>query len=127
MVPKAVTTTPTVEGEGLRAYRTTYLACRDLRHAWDISGIYHAGGEVIRELTCMRCGTSRTDHWSRSFLDVRRSYDYPDDYRLDDRPEAYEIRTEVFRRAKVYDSADAMHVARQATTRRSAPARKRSA
>lgn len=120
MVGKAVRTTPTAEEEGLRSYRESYLACRDLRHAWDVSGFFHAGGEVLRELTCLRCGTTRTDRWSRSFLDVRRSYDYPDDYRLGDRPEAYEIRAEVFKRARVYDSADAMHAARQRARKRSA-------
>lgn len=106
---RSVRTTPTAEEEGLSKYRDAYLACRDLRHAWDLSGFFHAGGEVVRELTCLRCQTVRTDRWSRSFLDVRRSYEYPPDYRLGERVDGYEIRREVFTRARVYESADDMH------------------
>ena len=48
----------------LRELPDEYLACRDLRHAWEELGYFRergGGGAIIRKLQCLRCGTLRRD------------------------------------------------------------------
>lgn len=91
----------------LTDYETKYLACRDLRHAWEARGYYRgAYGGVRRLLTCLRCGTYREDRWEGG--EVKRAYDYPEGYQLDHKVDGAEVRDAVVKRAKVYATQDTM-------------------
>lgn len=88
-------------------YDETYLACRDLRHAWWLVGYWRTNGHVRRTLECERCGTERTDRWTRSGERVGSSYVYDDGYALG-RIEPLAIRKEVIRRAEIFSTHEAM-------------------
>lgn len=93
------------------SYPDRFLTCRELQHAWRRIGFYHANGEVVRALTCERCGTDRHDYWSPSGGILRRSYDYAEGYAIrgGERVTSLAVRMEVLDRVVVYDNADAMH------------------
>lgn len=87
-----------------------FLACRDLRHAWEELGYFRergsgrAGGPIIRKLRCLRCGTLRRDVLSNSFTDkTTHYYGHPDGYRLEGmgRAAMEEVRREVVKRHEV--------------------------
>jgi hypothetical protein len=95
-------------------YPDRYLECRGLQHRWRVLGYYHANGEVIRSLSCERCGTDRHDRWSPGGARLGSTYDYAEGYSIHtgDRPvRAFEVRAEVLNRVTVYDSADALNQA----------------
>jgi hypothetical protein len=66
----------------------TFLACRTLRHSWDVIPI-PVGGRVpdfgtLVCLRCVRCGTLRYDKFSRLTGEriANPSYVWPDGYRI---------------------------------------------
>lgn len=103
----------------LAGYR--HLRCRDLKHAWEPVGYFRGPTGTHRELECLRCGTVRTDRWN--YGGVSRSYDYPDDYRLDGAVDSSAIRKAVLEAATVYETAEDMHA--HARRRKAAAGRRR--
>ena len=96
--------------KGLRDLPDEFLACRDLRHAWEELGYFREQGSgrgrgpIIRKLRCLRCGTLRRDILSSSFADkTTHYYGHPDGYRLEGMGRAAndEVRREVVKRHKV--------------------------
>lgn len=93
----------------IHSYPDRFLTCRDFRHAWELVGYWHEGGRINRRLACIRCGMERHDTWSPSGLSTSRSYDAPDNYYwTGEKLRGVDIRHEVMRRAKVYETADDM-------------------
>lgn len=94
----------------LKNLPSTYLDCRDLRHAWQRLGAQWAKQdpmgfrELHRRLRCMRCDTVRTDIYAYpGYEKVRTVYDYPEDYQIpigdsNVRLHTEDIREEVYRR-----------------------------
>ena len=88
-----------------------FLACRDLRHAWEELGYFRERGTggaatapIIRKLQCMRCGTLRRDTLSNAFAEkTTHYYGHPDGYRLvgQGRAGIDEVRKEVVKRSEV--------------------------
>ena len=103
----------------LASYDASFLACRDIRHAWRTMGWFYAKdsfGQVCRRrLRCDRCGTVRTD--TLSGLQPKRTYEYADEYHLPKTPLS-EIRGEVMARAHVYESEEALDAEVTATGRK---------
>jgi hypothetical protein len=109
---RAVTTTTdeTERTELDSSYPQTFLECRDIRHPWQIVGYYHQGGEIVRTLTCPRCGTDRRDYWSPGGMRRRNVYSYADGYRIGDGGVSmFEVRQEVLHRVTVYENEDDMN------------------
>lgn len=98
---KAVTDAPSLE-----EYADRYLACRDLRHAWETRGYFKQGGATKRRLRCLRCKTVRYDAWEG--FEVKRQYEYADGYLLDGRVYGADVRDELLRRNKVYADEESM-------------------
>lgn len=96
-------------------YPATYLACRDLQHAWEIDSWYREGGEIRRVLLCNRCGTERHDRWTRSAERLNGSYVYADDYMVEGGVDRVDVRLAAMGRARVYASYEE---AREAAARR---------
>lgn len=94
-------TTPSLDD-----YDEKFLACRDLRHAWQTYGMYLAQGQPKRRVWCMRCKTVRDDDLTG--VGTRHSYDYPQGYQLDGRVYAVDVREEVLKRSKVYKDEASM-------------------
>jgi hypothetical protein len=93
--------------EGLdHDYPDTYLECRALQHRWKRIGLYHAYGEIVRVLTCERCGCDRRDYWSARGVRLRNStYDHPDGYSIGNGGvSSHEVRKELISRVQVYDT-----------------------
>lgn len=98
-------------------YSDTYLACRDLRHAWEPHGYYRgAEGGIHRWLVCLRCRMERTDDWLGS--QVRHRYNRPDGYRLPGRVHAVEVRNAVLDRVPIHRSEEEMRAASRRPRRR---------
>ena len=63
--------------------------CRDLQHAWapSMGGKLHNEKKrhigYWRRLRCSRCGTERTEAMNKVGDVAKRSYSYPDGYRLE--------------------------------------------
>lgn len=97
----------------LAEYNETFLACRDLLHAWRPLGYYRDGGwgGTKRLLKCERCGMERTDAWDG--VTVRHTYNQPEGYRLEGvRLSKGDVRAEQLRRARtIFDSEEAMRKA----------------
>ena len=91
----------------LRNLPDEYLACRDLRHAWEELGYYRergGGAAVIRKLRCLRCGTLRRDTLSNSYSDkTTHYYGHPEGYRIEGMGRAgmNDVRKEVVKRHEV--------------------------
>jgi len=94
----------------LRDLPDEFLACRDLRHAWEELGYFRergsgrGGGPIIRKLRCLRCGTLRRDILSNSFAEkTTHYYGHPEGYRLEGmgRAAIEEVRREVVKRHEV--------------------------
>jgi hypothetical protein len=94
----------------LRGLPDEFLACRDLRHAWEELGYYRergsgrAGGPIIRKLQCLRCGTLRRDTLSNSFSEkTTHYYGHPEGYRIAGMGRAAidDVRKEVVKRHEV--------------------------
>lgn len=91
----------------LRDLPDEYLACRDLRHAWEELGYYRergTSGAIIRKLQCLRCGTLRRDTLSNSYSEkTTHYYGHPEGYRIDGMGRAGmdEVRKEVVKRHQV--------------------------
>jgi len=96
----------------LRDLDDSSLTCRrgsGIGHAWRVLGSYQHGDEQRRVALCERCGTSKTDRWVRRTGERHAPrYDHPDGYSLPEQPQAWEVRQEVMRRARVYPSEAAM-------------------
>ena len=87
-----------------------FLACRDLRHAWEpVAYFQERNGQtrtapVIRLLRCLRCGTKRRDTLKNQFSEkTTHYYGHPEGYKLSGtgRTPSDVIRKEVVRRAEV--------------------------
>jgi hypothetical protein len=94
----------------LRKLPDEFLACRDLRHAWEPLGYFRergsgrTGGPIIRKLRCLRCGTLRRDVLSNSFTEkTTHYYGHPEGYRLEGagRTAMNDVRQEVVKRQRV--------------------------
>lgn len=83
--------------EALTHLPDSYLMCRDVRHAWDVSTDYYVTAskgtrptEIQRTLTCLRCGTLRVERYlptRNAGLDkVGQTYRYPGARPDDERP-----------------------------------------
>lgn len=83
--------------KALAALPDKWVACRDMRHAWDVLNNFHLvpdfqvpGGKKInvfhRDLLCSRCGTVRREDYqalSTGALDkVNQDYVYPEGYQM---------------------------------------------
>lgn len=113
----------------LREQSDEHLACRDLRHAWEVTTPFYAvtpeedsyvrSARIVRDLVCRRCGTIRRDSFHATKHGLEKfgtSYGYPDGYQMDGmvrgvKPQAL-IREEEYRRVLARKA--------QAATRRSA-------
>lgn len=96
------------------SYPDHFLECRALQHRWKVLGYYHANGEVIRSVTCERCGTDRHDRWTPGGSRLGSSYDHAEGYLVhtgDTAVRGYEVRHEVLNRVTVYDSQEALNAA----------------
>lgn len=96
------------------SYPDRFLECRAVQHRWKVIGYYHAQGEIIRSLTCERCGTDRHDRWTPGGSRLGSSYEHAEGYliKTGDRPlRAFEVRHEVLNRVTVYDSVEALNAA----------------
>jgi hypothetical protein len=91
-------------------YPDTFLECRATQHRWQRVGLYHAYGEIVRVLTCERCGCDRRDYWSARGVRLRNStYDHPDGYSIGDGGVAtQDVRRELMNRVTVYDTEASM-------------------
>lgn len=106
---QTVTETKAQHAERLRGYSDTFLMCRDLRHAWEPSGLWREGGRVRRRLTCSRCHTQRVDCWTRFGQREQPKYIYPDDYQMKGSTyDTTEIRVEVMHRLSVFSNEQTM-------------------
>lgn len=89
-----------------------WVACRDMRHAWDILNDFHVNGDgsdlpqVRRELVCIRCSTVRRETYENNVYGLDRvntNYLYPDNYQLHGIPREISlqavIRQDQYRRA----------------------------
>jgi hypothetical protein len=94
----------------LRKLPDAFLACRDLRHAWEPLGYFRergsgrGGGPIIRKLRCLRCGTLRRDVLSNSFTEkTTHYYGHPEGYRMEGagRAAMNDVRQEVVKRQRV--------------------------
>ena len=95
--------------EAVSGYDDVFLACRDLRHTWQVVGFYRLpGGLVRRVLDCERCGTQRADRWRTNGEREPSSYSYVDGYQLTGGFDTWEVRKEVMSRATVYKDERAM-------------------
>ena len=89
--------------EIVHGYDDTYLACRDLRHVWQLVGFYRSNGSVRRVLDCGRCGTQRADTWKVNGERVSSAYSYVEGYQVPDGGmDSFEVRKEVLTRATIY-------------------------
>lgn len=68
---------------GMAAYNADYADCRDMRHAWREHFAEWEQNELLRLCICDRCGTERSDAYSRTGALKHRSYNYPNDYIID--------------------------------------------
>lgn len=67
----------------LREYDDVFLACRDIRHRWEVVGYYRANGAVHRLLRCERCETEREVEWDpRTGELLGARYVYPEGYQF---------------------------------------------
>lgn len=107
----------------VKALDTEYLQCRSMLHAWKIESFRLAETEeqralkggllfkqvIKRDLTCLRCGTVRTDFFGRvdarfPFEKIRSRYAYPQGYRFYqaehklDRPMSADFHTALYER-----------------------------
>jgi hypothetical protein len=98
-------------------YDGDFLECRrgNLGHAWRAVGFWReADGVVCRGLICPRCDTERIDRWDRTSGErIGATYKYPNGYYVEadsegHRPDTFDVRREVIRRAKVYANEGAM-------------------
>lgn len=89
----------TLEREDMRS---EFLFCRTVLHAWEesVADDLEKPGDGWRfSLKCMRCETRRHDVISYTTGElVRRTYDYPDGYKLDETVTRSELRLEYHRR-----------------------------
>lgn len=89
--------------EVVHSYDDVFLACRDLRHVWQVVGFYRLpGGLVRRVLDCARCGTQRADKWRTNGEREPSGYSYVDGYQLSGGFDTWEVRKEVMSRATIY-------------------------
>ena len=91
-----------------KLYDDVFLACRDLRHPWELVGYYRQDGVVRRILECARCGTQRHDKWHNDGEREPSHYNYVEDYQVEGGFDTWAVRREVIRRAKVHSSLEAM-------------------
>lgn len=62
-------------------YTPQFVRCRDIGHVWDISSeAVDEAGVYTRQLTCYRCGTTRTDAVTRAGDIDKRAYKHARDY-----------------------------------------------
>ncbi len=84
------------------ALKDAYLLCRTVLHAWEevIADDLEKPGDGWRfSLQCIRCLTRRHDIISHKDGGlVRRKYDYPEDYEMDEKVTRSELRMEFSRR-----------------------------
>lgn len=65
-----------------------HLQCRDFGHAWkwvtDFKSVRGTNGSLMtRQVTCMRCGTTRHDEYKVPSMEkIRSTYDYAEGYRI---------------------------------------------
>ena len=94
---------------GLKNQPNDFLACRDMRHAWDVSTDYFLAEDdncIIRELECMRCHACRRDSFQiardRRLVRNGTSYTYPEGYLMKGVPRGNKsqdlVRGEIYRR-----------------------------
>lgn len=89
-----------------------WVACRDMRHAWQVMTDFHVndesgrGPEIRRELSCMRCETVRRESYENNKYGLDRvatTYIYPDKYQLHGLPQGINlsglVRQDQYRRA----------------------------
>lgn len=113
----------------LREQADEFLACRDLRHAWETTSPFYTvtpaidanarDTRIVRDLVCTRCGTIRRDSFQNTKHGLEKfgtSYGYPDGYQMEGmvrgvKPAAL-IREEEYRRVLARKA--------QAATRRTA-------
>jgi hypothetical protein len=63
---------------------TTFLECRDLRHAWKVMAWERIDNSdrILRTARCTRCRTERVDVMKDTGEMTTRQYHYPDNYLL---------------------------------------------
>jgi hypothetical protein len=81
----------------LRDLESAFIQCRTLRHAWDeipddggtSKRVFKESGGVARLMfRCERCSTLRREAWGKiTGTLLFRTYEYPDDYSLEDKDE----------------------------------------
>ena len=71
----------------------SFLMCRDLRHAWEVSRDFYVYDDpkstrvlmIARELTCLRCQSERREVFAQrrwGIEKIRNTYTYVDGYQL---------------------------------------------
>lgn len=95
--------------EALHESKDDYLVCRDLRHPWEIQGMFYVDAEIHRRLVCPRCKTVATDRWTPRGVRIARHYQYPKGYQTPGvRIRPVDVRKEVLQRFDVFDTEDDM-------------------
>lgn len=98
----------------LRRLDDESITCRrgsGIGHAWRPIGYWQGpNGETRRLSECARdCGTEKVDRWNqRTGERFPATYRYAEGYSLPEQPQAFEVRMELIRRARVFSSEEAM-------------------
>lgn len=90
----------------LHRVHSDYLKCRSWGHMWDdYRPLGRDHGDFVLTLRCDRCATERVDTLDSAGDVIRRSYEYPEDYKITgyisgDRATAPELRKEIMLRSR---------------------------
>lgn len=77
-----------------------YTLCRLTRHPWRFHGFKREQGEIVAVFQCRECPTWRQDGLSARGELLWRFYDYPDYYKLKERPTVEELRRSLMKEWK---------------------------
>lgn len=96
--------------EVLSSYSESFLDCRGINHPWQQIGFYRDGGSTCRLLVCTRYGTERVDRWTANGERLKNNYrNRPDGYQIRGHHVSHrDIRQEILRRVRVFDTYQAM-------------------
>lgn len=64
---------------------TSHIECRTWQHAWDHNETFLIGSLLEIHLVCLRCEAGRIDTHTRSGERIKRRYQHPPEYLVEDK------------------------------------------